>query len=125
MMRSLTDACLFHGYVVGSTSLVHISHLQFADDTLIIENKSWANVRLMRHMLLLFEEISSLKVNFKKSILTGVNVCDSWLKEATQVLNCKTGYIPFVYLGIPIEGDMHQLRLWDPLLKRINLKLFS
>ncbi|KEH34175.1 hypothetical protein MTR_3g462650 [Medicago truncatula] len=111
--------------VQRSTSPVHISHLQFTNDALIIENKSWANVRSIHAMLLLFKEISGLEVNFQKSMLTGVNVSDSWLKEASQVLNCKIGCIPFVYLGFLIRGDSCQssLRFLDPLLERINLML--
>ena len=83
---------------------MQLTHLQFADDTLIIGEKSWLNVRSMRAVLLLFEEMSGLKVNFNKSMLTGVNISDSWLAEASMVMNCRTGSIPFLYLGIPIGG---------------------
>jgi hypothetical protein len=58
----------------------------------------------MRAALLLFEEVSGLKVNFHKSMLTGVNIPDSWLMTAASVMNCKRGKLPFVYLGLPIGG---------------------
>jgi len=61
---------------------MQLSHLQFTDDTLIVGEKSWSNVRSMRAVLLLFEDMSGLKVNFNKSMLTGVNVNHSWLREA-------------------------------------------
>ncbi|KEH38745.1 thioredoxin [Medicago truncatula] len=48
-------------------------------------------------------------VNFHKSMLTGVNVSDSWLTEAALVMNCRRGTIPFVYLGLPIGGDPRKL----------------
>jgi hypothetical protein len=79
--------------------------LQFANDTLIIGEKSWQNVRIMRAVVLLFENISGLKVNFNKSMLTGVNIFYSWLLEAALVMNCRRGTIPIVYLGLPIGGD--------------------
>jgi len=60
---------------------------------------------MIRAVLLLFEEVSELKVNFHKSMLTGVNIPSSWLSEAASVLNCRTGMIPFVYLELPIGGD--------------------
>ena len=44
-------------------------------------------------------------MNFSKSRLVCVNVAMSWLFEVTMVLNCKVGYIPFVYLGLPIGGN--------------------
>ena len=78
-------------------------------DTLINDEKSWSNVRSMRAVLLLFEEVSGLKVNFHKSMLTGVNIFDSWLTEAAMVMNCHRGAIPFVYLGLPIGGDSRKL----------------
>ncbi|GAU27978.1 hypothetical protein TSUD_373730 [Trifolium subterraneum] len=56
-------------------------------------------------VLILFESISGLKVNFHKSMLFGVNVNDSWLHEAASVMNCKHGRLPFLYLGFPIGGN--------------------
>jgi len=98
-MQSLAAANLFRGYHVGSQNEVPLTHLQFADDTLIIREKSWSNVRYMRVALLIFEAVSGLKVNFHKSMLTGVNVSESWLTEAASVMNCRTGKITFMYLG--------------------------
>jgi len=86
LMESLTVNNIFSGYQIGRSEPVVVSHLQFADDTLILGEKSWANVRGMRVVLLLFESLSGLKVNFSKSQLVGVNVEGSWLAEATRVL---------------------------------------
>ncbi|XP_024640465.1 uncharacterized protein [Medicago truncatula] len=61
LMKSMSANQFFHGYKVGSDATTVVSHLQFADDTLIIAEKSWANVRAMRAVLMLFEEISGLK----------------------------------------------------------------
>ncbi|MCI00811.1 transposon TX1 putative protein, partial [Trifolium medium] len=47
----------------------------------------WANVFAMKAILQLFELIFGLKVNFHKSVLAGINVNDSWLKEAASALN--------------------------------------
>jgi len=100
-----------------------VSHLQFADDTLNLGDKSWANIRAMRAILLLFQSLSDLKVNFSKSCLVGVNVAHSWLTEAALVLSCKVGSIPFVYLGMPIGGNSRRLSFWEPLLNRIRSRL--
>lgn len=98
IMNAAVEAQKFRGYAVGHVGDLRLTHLQFADDTLIIGEKSWQNVRTMRAVLLLFESISGLKVNFNKSMLTGVNITDSWLSEAATVMNCRKGTIPFVYL---------------------------
>ena len=123
LMKALIDAGLFSGYSVGRDNAISLSHLQFADDTLIVGEKSWLNVHSMRAILLIFEQVSGLKVNFHKSMLTGVNVTASWLHEAAIVLNCRVGVLPFVYLGLPIGGDPRRLDFWKPILNNIISRL--
>jgi hypothetical protein len=77
MMYALVQSSLFTGYNIGDGSSAAISHLQFADDTLLMGVKSWANVRAMRGVLVLCEEVSGLKVNFHKSMLVWVNVAET------------------------------------------------
>ncbi|PNY09289.1 cysteine-rich receptor-like protein kinase [Trifolium pratense] len=83
-------------------------------------DKSWANVRALRAVLVLFEKVSGLKVNFHKSLLVGVNIGESWLTEAAYVLGCMVGKVPFMYLDLPIWGDPHRLSFWEPMLTRIR-----
>jgi len=125
LMNAVVRANLFRGYGVGQNDEVRLTHLQFADDTIIIGEKSWQNVRTMRALLLLFEGISGLKVNFNKSMLTSVNIPDTWLSEAALVMNCHRGSIPFVYLGLPIGGDSRKLSFWKPIVDRIVSRLSS
>lgn len=49
-------------------------HLKFVDDTLLIGEKSRANVRALKKVLLIFEKIYGLKINFHKSMVIGINV---------------------------------------------------
>ena len=58
LMLSLMEADLFHGYEVGRDNSMRLSHLQFADDTLIIGQKSWLNVRSIQVVLLILEQMS-------------------------------------------------------------------
>jgi len=44
LMNALVDDNLYRGYSVGRQGDMLLSHLQFADDTLIIGEKSWSNV---------------------------------------------------------------------------------
>ena len=39
------------------------------------------------------------------------------------MLNCKVGSLPFVYLGLPIGGNVRRLAFWEPLLNRIKSRL--
>jgi hypothetical protein len=68
---------------------------------------------------------SSLKVNFWKSGLIGVNVPLSFLEMANTFLNCRLGSVPFSYLGLPIGANPKSESTWDPLLDHLRKQLFS
>ena len=123
MMNALVCDELFSSYKVCQTNSVSISHLQFFDDTLLVGNKSLENIRSLKAFLMLFEVISGLKLNFHKSMFVGINVLDSWLTEASTVLNCKTSCVPFFYLGLPIGGESRKLTFWSPLFEWVNSRL--
>jgi hypothetical protein len=109
LMKAMVETNIFTGYSIGVQHPAIISHLQFADDMLLLGVKSRANVRALRVVHVLFELMSLMKVNFNKSLLVGVNVPDSWLNEEASVLNCKVSKVPFLYLGFPIGGDPRRL----------------
>ncbi|GAU44264.1 hypothetical protein TSUD_400110 [Trifolium subterraneum] len=122
LMEAMVSNSVFTPYGIGLQNSVFISHLQFADDTLLIGEKSWVNVRALKAVLLLFENILGLRVNFHKSLLCGININRSWLLEAASVMCCKYGQLPFLYLGLPIGGDPRKLN-WYPLVVRIRNRL--
>jgi len=123
MMKSMVENNLFTGYGVGHANSAMVSHLQFADDMLLVGVQCWANVRALRVVFSLFAVMSSLKVNFHKSLLVGVNIADSWLNEVASILNCKLGKVPLMYLGLSIAGDPRRLAFWDPVLNTIKSRL--
>ncbi|GAU36154.1 hypothetical protein TSUD_275130 [Trifolium subterraneum] len=91
LMEAKVENHFFTGYNIGTQNPIVVSHLQFADDTLLIGTKSWANVSALRAVLVLFEAMSGLKVNFNKSMLVWVNISDSWLQAAANALRCQVG----------------------------------
>ena len=40
LMNAVVEANLYHGYGIGNGSEVRLTHLQFADDTLVIDEKT-------------------------------------------------------------------------------------
>ncbi|CAJ2644765.1 unnamed protein product [Trifolium pratense] len=61
LMEAMVAHNLFTGYSIGGQESIRVSHLQFADDTLLLGVKSWANVRALRAVLVLFKTMSGLK----------------------------------------------------------------
>ena len=125
LMTAAVNLSLSTGYMVGAQTPTMSFHLQFADHTLLIGAKSWVNVRALRAILVLFENMSGLKVNYHKSMLFGINIEDSWLSEAASILSCKISRIPFVYLGLPIGGDPRRLHFWDPVVACLKSRLWE
>ncbi|GAU27943.1 hypothetical protein TSUD_146580 [Trifolium subterraneum] len=123
LMQAMVENNIFSGYNVRMQNTVSVSHLQFADDTLLLGTKSWANVRALRAVLVLFETMSGLKMNFNKSMLVRANISVSWLQAPASALRCRVGNIPFLYLGLPIGGDQRRLSFWKPVLTRIRNRL--
>jgi mannosylglycoprotein endo-beta-mannosidase len=81
------------------------------------------NVCALRDVLVLFETMSSLKVNFNKNMLVGINIPDFWLADAASFLHCRVGNIPFLYLRLPIGGDPRCLAFWNSVVTRLKTKL--
>jgi len=120
LMKAVVDAQLFTGYKFGLQDGVSVSHLQFVDDTLLVGEKCWANVRNLRAVLALFESVSGLKVNFHKSMFSCINICDSWLGATTSSLSCKLGRVPFLNLGLPVGGLLEDYRFGTLLLLELR-----
>jgi len=77
MMTEAVNLNLFTRYSVGAPNPTGLSHLQFTNDMLLLGVKSWANGRALKAILVLFEVMSGLKVNYHKSMLVGINVDES------------------------------------------------
>jgi len=122
LMRKAEAANLFEGFDFGNNDLV-VSHLQYADDTLCIGKASVQNLWTMKSVLRGFEMVSGLKINFSKSSLIGVNVCDEFMLMACDFLNCSAGSIPFKYLGLPVGANPRNMVTWEPLIETLGGRL--
>lgn len=57
---------MIRGVQVGRDG-INISHLQFADDTIFFCNNDVSEIQNVKRLLIMFEEMSGLKVNYSKS----------------------------------------------------------
>ena len=100
-----------------------ITHLQYADDTIIFCPPKLDFLHNIKKALILFQLASGLQVNFHKSSIHGIHVDNHWLQGAAASLLCKVGSFPLTYLGLPIGGNSSRIALWDPIIKKIEKKL--
>ena len=59
-----------------------------------------ANLKLL---LLCFENMSGLKINFDKSEVVVTGVTGVEMRRVANMLNCKLGTFPIKYLGLPVS----------------------
>ena len=78
---------IFQGIKVGKDN-INVSHIQFADDALIMGEWSLINVRNLSRILTCFHLASGLKVNFNKSKLFGIGVTNMKLNSLASTIGC-------------------------------------
>ncbi|GKV48894.1 hypothetical protein SLEP1_g55681 [Rubroshorea leprosula] len=122
MVRKAEAEGLFKGVKIGEGGMV-VSLLQFADDTVFMGKAEVENLRTVKAILHWFELISGLKINFCKSHLYGFNVTEGWVNGAADILHCKIGTMPFIYLGLPVGGISGRRKFWVSVLDRFRNKL--
>jgi hypothetical protein len=74
----------------------------------------------LKLLLLVFEDMSGLKINFNKS---EVVVLGRDLREQTRVanlLNCRLGQFPINYLGLPVSNKRLRVSDWDTLTGKVG-----
>jgi len=92
---------------VGSKG-INVGLLQFADDTLFLCEADIQNAWTLEAILRSFELMSGLKVNFFRTKVGGLRLDAPLIKGFSKILNCKHMTIPFVYLGMPIRGNLRR-----------------
>ncbi|GJT51014.1 putative RNA-directed DNA polymerase [Tanacetum coccineum] len=102
---------------------INISHLQFADDALILGDWSMANAKNLSRILTCFHLASGLKVNFNKSKLFGIGVTDNEINIVASSNDCIASYFLCLYLGLPIGARMSRCINWIPLVERFQKQL--
>ncbi|GJX68153.1 RNA-directed DNA polymerase, eukaryota [Tanacetum coccineum] len=117
-----TSNNIFKGIKVGK-DMVHISHLQFADDALIMGEWSRSNAMNLSRILTCFHLASGLKVNFNKSKLYGVGVSNVELNSLASTVGCIAAQFPCTYLGLPIGASMSRCHHWTLLVDRFHKRL--
>lgn len=116
----------------GSISGIRISedgpfltHLQFADDTLIFCGAALEEIKNLKCLLNGFEVMSRLKINYHKSVVCGVGMDQSQTTPFAKILGCKAQALPIKYLGMPLGANSKLKSTWNPVIQSIISNLPS
>jgi len=124
MIQRAVDLCMIKGISVG-TEGVQITHLQFADDTLIFCEAEVHYLVRIKNILLSFQSLSGLVVNYNKSGLLVMGMDEVWGQQAAKVLECSLVQLPMMYLGIPLGASMRKSASWQCIIDKIHKRLQS
>jgi hypothetical protein len=97
-----------------------VTHLQYADDTILLlelDDNSLANLKFL---LVAFEILSGLKINFLKSEVIVMGASQAEQIRVANALNCKQGSFPFTYLGFPMADRPLTMVEWEGLVGRVG-----
>jgi hypothetical protein len=113
MIGAITSRGLISGFSVGSNELnrVVVSHLLFADDTLVFCGANESQIRHLGALLVCFEAVSGLKVNLAKSTLFPVGSVGD-VDQLAGLLGCGTSTLPLKYLGLPLGASYKLKTMW-------------
>jgi len=102
------------GFSVGSGSnrLINISHLLFANDTLVFCGANPNHLHYLRLLFLSFEAVLGLKINLAKSVLVPVGYVDN-MDELAGILGCGVCSLPLKYLGLQLGAPFKAKSSWD------------
>ena len=96
-----------------------VSHLQYADDTIIMIQQDDLAIANLKFMLLCFESMSGLRINFHKSEVLVLGASTDEQTRVAQMINCRQGSFPFTYLGLPISNRALTTSAWSHLTGKV------
>ena len=101
---------------------VQLTHLMYADDTLIFYDASKDQLAHLSYVLMWFEVISGLRINLDKSEIIPMGKVEN-LKVLALELERKVGKLPPIYLGLPLGAPHKSVAVWDGVEERLRRRL--
>ncbi|RVW12426.1 LINE-1 reverse transcriptase-like [Vitis vinifera] len=124
MLRRAVDGGFISGCSIqgrGGMEL-NVSHLLFADDTIIFCEARQDHITYLSWILVWFEAASGLRINLAKSEVIPVGEVEDIEMLAVE-LGCKVGTLPSVYLGLPLGAKHKATAMWDGVEARMRRRL--
>ena len=119
LLGGLWKGVLFLGATSGGVvgPAINISHLLFANDTIVFCEAKKEHLTYLSWILCWFETVLGLRINLAKSEIILVGVVEEIVEMAVE-LGCKVGQLPSAYLGAPNKASS----VWDGGEERVRWK---
>ena len=100
-----------------------LTHLQYADDTIMMVEGSDEDIRHLKFLLPRFHEMPGLTINFAKSELMVLGCSEEEAQRIANHLNCRLGSFPTTYLGMPISDTRLQEKDFRPIISKLQPRM--
>lgn len=80
-----------------------LTHLQYADDTILFLDIDEESICNTKFLLYCFEALSGLKINYQKSEIFVLEATIERQREIADLFNCNIGAFPMKYLGVMLD----------------------
>ena len=125
LKRAVDGNYLSGSKIAGRDGVVSvISHLLYADDTLLFCGASKDQLKFLSWILMWFEALSGLKINLNKSEIFPVGSVEN-VSDLAVELGCGIGSLPSSYLGLPLGASHKALGVWDTVEDKFRKRLAS
>ena len=101
---------------------VQISHLLFADDTLVFCQASQDQLTYLSWLFMWVEVVSGWRINLDKSDLIPVGRVEN-IDDLALDFGCRVGSLPSTYLSLPLGAPFKSVSVWDGVEERFRRKL--
>uniref|UniRef100_A0A2N9HIT7 Reverse transcriptase domain-containing protein n=1 Tax=Fagus sylvatica TaxID=28930 RepID=A0A2N9HIT7_FAGSY len=124
MMDQAVRGGYLSGFKVGNSegSNVMVTHLLFADDTLMFCDAAPSQIEQLGCVLTWFEAISGLKINLGKFEMVPVGVVSN-MEALAGILGCHCASLPMKYLGLPLGAKFKETTIWNPIVEKMERRL--
>jgi hypothetical protein len=96
-----------------------IMSLQYADYTILFSSADFSQLSNLKHVIMWFEQISEMRVNFHKSEIITLNLEMEDIKKIVSIFNCPIGSFPLKYLDVPLHYDKLSREELQPLVDKL------
>jgi hypothetical protein len=110
------------GFITGLMSRLYLEgvvSLQYANDTLFFMAHDTQVASYLKWLMVYFEKLSGMKINFNKSDLTPTNLSEEETQEYAKIFCYKVGSFPFKYLRVPLHYEKLVREDIQPIVERI------
>jgi hypothetical protein len=107
---NLNKSMTHHNQTKELTSLIFLEHNYIAASHL-----KW--------LLVCFERLSGMKINYHKNDLTPINLDGEEGQNYSRIFCCNVGTFPFKYIGVPLHYEMLSKEDIHPLVDKIVKKI--